>query len=141
MAVVLHTGVPAANSCAFDVINSPTVHEPNLVSAPKEKDKARARRTNQTKQAQYASKHLHDEDLDKQRGVGGVCEGRRATCDPDTKTTNKVTHADRQTTKEEGKAWNEMISVWSASELGRDKRVPTGVVILARVENCFGYGL
>ena len=60
--------------------------------------------TNQAKQAQHASKYLYDEDFDKQRRVGGVCKGCRATCDADTETTKEVAHANRQTTKEEGKA-------------------------------------
>lgn len=63
------------------------------------------RRTDQTKQAEDASKDFDDEHFDEEGWVGGVCEGGGATCDADAEATKEVADADGEAAKEERKAW------------------------------------
>lgn len=73
--------------------------------------------TDQSKQPQDTAKHLNDEDLDEEVGVGCVCDGGGRAGDADAETAEEVADADGEAAPEEREAW------WKESETRR-KRWP-----------------
>jgi len=98
------------------------------------------KRTNQAKETHDAPKDFYYENLDKQVGVGRVCERSGGAGDANGYAAEEIACADCETAPEESVAWYVMWGQFSSQCKKENLGLVTGEVVFACVEEVFGHG-